>query len=116
MNHTTDINKDDCLKRFSAAFDAVLDNKRLSIHVRAHLMEALSAMQRSVKSWRTDPHLVRRDFFRLKEFVLRHVPEVELPLIYERIEAAGDACRALFDGLEDSAEGDQRAQRLNCTR
>jgi hypothetical protein len=107
MNHTTAITKDECLKRFNAAFDIVLDNKRLSIHVRAHLMEALSGIQRGVKGWRKDAHRVRTEFIRLKEFVLTHVPEDCLPMIYERIEAAGDACRELL-GEEDAVECEQR--------
>lgn len=112
MNHTTDINKDECLKRFNAAFDAVLDNKRLSIHVRAHLMEALSGIQRGMLAWKSDAKRIRRDFVRLKEFVIRHVPESALPLIYERIEAAADACRELLDGQEEVVDADQKSPRF----
>jgi len=112
MNHITDISKVECLKRFSAAFDAVLDNERLSIHVRAHVMEALLEIQAQVKSWRTDARHVRREFIRLKEFVLSHVPEASLPLIYERIEAVGDACRELLIGVDDAPESEQSGARF----
>lgn len=101
MNHATDISKVECHKRFSAAFDAVLDNERLSIHVRAHVMEALSEIQRGMMVWRMDARRVRGEFIRLKEFILKTVPEASLPMIYERVEAVGDACRELLGNLDD---------------
>lgn len=110
MNHTKEINKDECLKRFGAAFDAVLDTERLSIHVRAHLMEALFGIQRSLTAWRTDTAVLRRDFIRLKEFMIVNVPESALPTIYERIESAFDASRELLDAQEE--EADQRSGRF----
>ncbi|WP_269524261.1 hypothetical protein [Coraliomargarita parva] len=113
MNHTTDISKGECVKRLNAAFDAVLDHERLSIHVRAHIMEALTEIQRSVKGWRADARYVRRSFARLKEFIMNYVPETYLSGLYERVESAADACRALMDELDDSSDVAVEGEQVN---